>query len=549
MVGFTVNSPTTTVPYHQQDTNHWCGSACVLMVLHSLGMASAGGFPLDQKRVRMIAHNSAKSDPTYQWASAPDGLTAALNYLCHRSDVPLPEKEGAARRWELVAAGSEEEISRYIVWSLWHYRTPAIALVFGMQHWVVVGGCVTSRPPRSAEDTGYDIVGFHLCDPWPPIPRELARNDRFRHLDLRDASGSVVVTDGCGSGWEGDPDSDTLGGRGVALRYVSYNDWQIRDHSTPDRKRHTGYMTGVPPTLKLTTRPGKPEIPVRSRWVGQFLAICDPVATGTSMQVVERALRGLSLGRQGGVEELQSPEKSAYLPLRLISPDEAIQVASEALDTQYAIATVVTEEGDRLTDKLTKVSRHEALQLSGLPSHSPIAATGPGEPVLVEWLDEPGAYQIEAAYYIVPFHSEGVQHAAVRVAARIPSGLNSGEMETRERGRLFLGINLLFQPSPTQASHGESRQASAIMSEQKARSLIIGRSFRGKQGGRILVPKDYNEKGRPTWKPCLQSFDPCCPFYEFRIPPQAKHDQPAYLYVRTSDGEVFSQLTEYLGGA
>ncbi|MEO5951096.1 MAG: hypothetical protein ABIQ44_01390, partial [Chloroflexia bacterium] len=284
MVNSVVNSPTDTVPYHQQDTTHWCGSACAMMVLHSLGVSKAGGFALDQKRVRSVAQNSARSDPTYQWVSAPDGLTAALNYFCERSDVTIAGHKGASRRWELVAADSEEEISRYIVWTLWQYKAPVVALVFGMMHWVVVGGCVTSRPPLSADDTGYDILGFHICDPWPPIPHELARNDRFRHIDHRDDNGNVVMADGCGSGWDGDLASDSMGGRGVALRYVSYNDWQIRDHSTPDRRRHSGYMLGVPPTLTLTHKPGKPEIKVRSKWVGKFVAICDPIDVASEVE-------------------------------------------------------------------------------------------------------------------------------------------------------------------------------------------------------------------------------------------------------------------------
>ncbi len=542
-----IHSPTDTVAYHQQDTSHWCASACALMVLHTLGVTRSAGFPLDQKRVRMVAQNSARSDPTYQWVAAPDGLTAALNYFCERSDVALPDKQGATRRWELVAADTEEEVSRYIVWTLWHYRSPAIALVFGMQHWLVVGGCVTSAPPKGPDDTGYDIIGFHLSDPWPPIPRELARNDHFQHMDRREPTGSFVAIDGCGSGWQGDPNSDVLGGRGVALRYVSYNDWRVRDHSTPDRRRHTGYMTGIPPTLKLTTRRGKPDIPVRSRWVGKFLAICDPVTTTQSRRTTatsepaERFLTGLPTTPQAPKGNPQSLQQNKGLLLRQISPAEAIEVATQALSKESAYleqplqAHTTTHDGAKQVD----------LQQDRLPSNAAQA----GEPLLVEWLDEPGTYHLESAYYIIPFTSHGAQHTAVRIAARMPFWLKDAREEQEEKSKLFLGFNMLAQNS---RNNHEARQASAIMGADRARTIITGGSFRGTQGERIAVPNTYTGTGRAVWKPCIESFDPYCPFYEFAIQAaenNSNRSEPAYLYVRAFDGKVFTHLTEHFGGA
>jgi hypothetical protein len=532
MVDTVVNSPTNTVPYHQQDTAHWCGSACALMVLHYLGVGRAGGFPLDQKRVRMVAQHSARFDPTYQWVSAPDGLTAALNYFCERSDVAVAGKEGAERRWELVAADSEEELSRYIVWTLWRYRTPAIALVFGMQHWVVVGGCVTSRPPAGPNDTGYEIIGFHLSDPWPPIPRELARNDRFKHMDRRDHTGGFVVIDGCGSGWEGDPGNDAVGGRGVALRFVAYNDWRVRDASTPERKRHTGYMTGVPPTLKLATRPGKPEITVRSRWVGKYLAICDPVATRAAVAEevdvrweVERWLRALPPSPEGGAEAPRGSQTGGEEALRLITPGEAILVSRAVL---RAYGTWLRPGG------------------TGEPGSGAAGAEmfEPEEPVLVEWLDEPGAYHPEAAYYLVPFSYGGARQVAVRVAARPQTRWEAGRVEAWAR-ELLLGLNA---PSTGEAEEGRGvpRRALALIDREQARARVRGRSFRWELGARLRVSEDYAARGRIVWKPCLESFDPFCPFYEFEIETSAGN--AAYLYVRATDGRVFTQLTEHYGG-
>lgn len=576
MVDARINSPTDTVPYHQQDTNYWCGSACTLMVLHSLGISRAGGFGLDQKRVRAIAHNSAKSDPTYQWVSAPDGLTAALNYFTQRSDQPLPPKHPDAAgsipastptptttmkqavkqagrttysaaplpppRWELVALDSEEEISRHIVWTLWRYKAPVVALVFGMMHWVVVGGCVTTRPPRSADDTGYSILGFHICDPWPPIPRELARNDHFRHLDQRDPSGLSIMADGCGSGFEGDINSDTLGGRGVALRYVSYNDWCTRDHSTPERRKRTGYMTGVPPTLKLTNKPGKPEIAVRSRWIGKFIAICDPYPIAPDIEETLAPTRSLDdiltrIAPHPGTPGTASPVPAMPLStevetahpslLRTITPDEAVAIARDELDNYHRYYAQTKADKD----------------------HRQLTGTA-GEPVLVEWLDESGTYLPEAAYYIVPFSSGEIQHSVVRVAARMPFWLWDKEEEDQEKRKLFLGINILKQtqshPHPEQS---QPNAVAAIIDEDRARRAILGRSFWGMQGGAIRVPCDYSGSGTLVWKPCLESFDPCCPFYQFAIPCAANITQPNYLFVRAFDSKVFSHLTEHVGGA
>lgn len=529
MVNKTVSSPTDTVPYHQQDTNHWCGAACTLMVLHSLGVTKSGGFALDQKRVRSVAHNSSRSDPSYQWVAAPDGLTAALNYFCEKSDVMLADTKGASRRWELVAADSEEEISRYIVWTLWTYKAPVVALVFGMMHWIVVGGCVTSRPPRSADDTGYEILGFHISDPWPPIPHDLARNDRFRHVHQRDESGGVFMADGCGTGWAGDLADDTLGGRGVATRFVSYNDWRVRDHSTPGRRRHSGYMLGVPPTLTLTQKPGKPQIKVRSKWIGKFVAICDPISATAEVEQsiasnlnMERILTGLAPRNARGEDAVSGKM------LRMITPEEAIEIALSSIDEYRSYPP----NGRTMTP--AKQVEHDTLAAD--------------EPILVDWLDEPGSYLPEAAYYMIPFRSNGVQHTVVRVAAHMPCWLWDKEDEDREKKKLFLGLNIL-QETHEGCSDRNGRTAAAIISREQALAAIVGHTFRGTQGGGIRVSKEYRTEGKLVWKPCLESFDPCCPFYEFAIPAPGRPTDTHYLYVRAFDGKVFAHLTEHLAGA
>jgi hypothetical protein len=87
------------------------------------------------------------------------------------------------------------------------------------------------------------------------------------------------------------------------------------------------------------------------------------------------------------------------------------------------------------------------------------------------------------------------------------------------------------------------------MNEESARGIIRGRALRGALGERVFVPKDYNREGTLVWKPCAESFDPLCPFYEFEVTPESSGDQPIYIYVRTFDGKVFTHLTEHYGGA
>jgi hypothetical protein len=211
-----------TVPYHQQDTDYYCGAACAQMVLDSLG---AGLMDQNQLYTDNHAHSVAESG----WASAPDGL----RWTMHNYEPPAPSGPPHYGSYDFVlfALGSEDAISRKLVWTIHHYQAAPIALVFGWDHWIVVRGYTASAAPADVGDVGYTIHSFDVNNPWPPVP---AFSDATKAPPPPHTDG----TDGCGGG----------GTRGVVNENISYTTWQ------------STYMTGVP----------------SGHWGGQFVAVADP---------------------------------------------------------------------------------------------------------------------------------------------------------------------------------------------------------------------------------------------------------------------------------
>jgi hypothetical protein len=179
------------VPYHQQDTDFYCGAACVQMVLRAIGQPL-----LSQDDLYNDNHNHTVEASA--WSTPPDGLCWTLN---HRQ---------ASKHFTLDSTDTEDPISRTVCWSIHHYQCAPVALVYGGNHWAVVRGYTASAAPGTAFDTSYAISSFDLNNPWPPVPVP---------------PGPPPHTDGdvCGSG----------GNRGVADINVSYSTWQT-DYMTPN---------------------------------------------------------------------------------------------------------------------------------------------------------------------------------------------------------------------------------------------------------------------------------------------------------------------------
>ncbi len=219
-----------TVPYHQQDTDYYCGAACAQMVLAS---PNVGAALLDQDDLYADNHSHSTTDVGVNWATGPDGLEWTMN------DRRPP---AFTNHFVLFALSSEDAISRKICWTIHHYEVAPIALVFGWAHWIVVRGFDASDTPASSGDTTYAITAFDVNNPWPPSPS---------FYDPADAPPPPHGgTDGCGTG----------GDRGVANEHITYPTWQA------------DYMTGVP----------------GGHWNGDFIAVCDPEPPAKQVGLVRR---------------------------------------------------------------------------------------------------------------------------------------------------------------------------------------------------------------------------------------------------------------------
>jgi hypothetical protein len=214
------------VPYHQQDTDYYCGAASAQMVLASLGL---GLLPQDQ----LYNDNHAHSILEGNWYTAPDGLFWTLNTLSGGHPHPIPSNPEETVDWAFLGyheATSEDAISRKICWTIQHYTIAPIALVYGSAHWIVVRGYAADRAPVNGVDPGFSIDHFYVNNPWPPVPS--ASNPTQAPPPPHSA------TDGCGTG----------GQRGIANELITYADW------------HDTYMTGVG----------------GGYYAGKFIAMCDP---------------------------------------------------------------------------------------------------------------------------------------------------------------------------------------------------------------------------------------------------------------------------------
>jgi hypothetical protein len=203
-----------TVPYHQQDTNVYCGAACAQMVLDSIG---AGLLSQDDIYTDARNHTSELAS----WYNPPDGIQWLMN----------DRRPAVFNGWfALYALNTEDIISRKLAWTIHHYQVAPIALVFGGDHWIVVRGYEANAAPSSSTDTSYTISAFEVNNPWPPVPS---------FYGSPPPPPPHSNSDGCGTGTN----------RGVANEHIAYPTWQ------------STYMTGN----KYGTL-----------WNGKNVAVCDP---------------------------------------------------------------------------------------------------------------------------------------------------------------------------------------------------------------------------------------------------------------------------------
>lgn len=184
-------------PYHQQDTNYYCGAAVAQMILDSIGSGLIGQNTL---------YSSNHSHSSAGWYTSPDGLNFTLNAF-------MPPPPAFNSFFIVEAANSEPDGSANIVRTLRYFGVATGTLVYGCGHWVAVRGAKTDEDP---ENGPFTIEGFYINNPWPPTPS-------FYNSSLAPPP-PHADPDACGNG----------GNRGVANEWVPYSEWRNTYHTGCD---------------------------------------------------------------------------------------------------------------------------------------------------------------------------------------------------------------------------------------------------------------------------------------------------------------------------
>jgi len=479
MSNFSYSIPIADLHFHQQETNTWCAATCAQMVLHYLSPHTR---PLDQDLLRANIENRAHALETdIIWFGAPDGLEATLNAF-----PPRP----AGGRFRLVACTTEAELSRRIVWSLERHHVPAVALVYGMRHWLIVRGYTADRRPTGPNDTAYRIVSFDLYDPWPPVPDDKPGHWPPPHVD---------GVDGCGNG------SD----RGIALNHVSYEGWRASGGVLD-----SGYMTGVPVDA------------VGSKWKGLFVAILDPTDDDSPAEGDERnegreeAAPGERVSPEAAEPNLDTSAAPDNLPTGRVSHHVAMSTAIDALRE-------VEQDGrDGWKDKLTGAipgQPHHIGDMRSAPSAPPVALpadVAPRTATLSPERIDPALH--DTPFYIVPFEKPGHTPVAVRVDSSTGAYLQSV------------------------AAQGDNQSVISYVNLDDILTSLEGRQLDFDGTNVIFHKRDIKPDPRLGWKPCRESMSPFYPFYVITLSTRSRTFE---FYVRAHDGEVFTHLEDNVAGA
>lgn len=253
-----------TVPYHQQNTDEYCGAACAQMVLTALGRNVS---TLIQTAL-FTTSNVSPSGAT-GWYSYPDGLVKTLN-----------DEWGDAQglRFLLYICATKEGLLRTVRQTIensaGHQAGPIVAT--GLRdHWVVVKGIEVD--PAASVGGVAPIIGLHLNNPLP------ARTGR--------ACWPHSVTDDCESGRH----------KAWFCYYVSVNYW------------NSNMMRGV-------RTPGP--------WRGKFVAIClspDP-GTGADQVIVPASGAGSGPNSSSPAGPARTPAEITGSAERLVAANPFAEI-------------------------------------------------------------------------------------------------------------------------------------------------------------------------------------------------------------------------------
>jgi hypothetical protein len=332
---------TLSVPHHQQDTDYYCGAACVQMVLGSIGagiQAQDGIYTDERNHTNELA----------SWYNPPDGLQWVLNDR---------RPAGFGGWFALYSLATEDAISRKLCWTLHHYKVAPVAMVYGGDHWIVVRGYEASAAPAAYDDTTYTISAFDVNNPWPPAPSFYAPP-----TPPPPAPPPHGGADGCGTG----------GNRGVANEHIAYGTWQStyatgNKYGSIWKDRFVAVCDPDPPPQ----RPGE-QPPGRKRPSGETL-LTPRAAVRSALEGVRRhglrdredwrgALEGTEPGRPALVQRLDEIDSYYFIvPLERAGEGVTAAVAVDARFGDYRQALAVPPGGSSI---LTALDRKTVIDMS-----------------------------------------------------------------------------------------------------------------------------------------------------------------------------------------
>lgn len=150
----TLKRGTKKVPTFIQEYDYYCGPATAKMVLRWLKVTRSQDSLWDLIGAATNALGLSRKEPCLGdftlWSTRPEPLAKVIKDLSG-ADIKLVS--------ETTAAATDHAV----VWSILQ-DIPAVALVYGANHWIVVHGYHVSREPTSINDTNYQLHGFDVID-------------------------------------------------------------------------------------------------------------------------------------------------------------------------------------------------------------------------------------------------------------------------------------------------------------------------------------------------------------------------------------------------
>jgi hypothetical protein len=399
-----------TVPhfqFHQQDHAHYCAAACAQMVLTTLRKQAADkakpGSAWEMEGLSQydlqVGNYMGNIDTFYNYGQGKMGGAigwqvdpAGLCYNLNENDPESSKLKFGYDQFRVFRSDSPDAISRMIVWSIWKYEVPAVALVMGT-HWVVISGYTSDKQPDYWNDTSYKIETLTISDPRPRVRR-------LDNLGLQPPP--HYEADNCGKG----------GRWGNKGHTVPYKTWLMDYFCLPVDNGHEGNISN-PQYLEDS-----------KDWIGRYIAVC---------ACVDKDVNGL---RDGGKPWQVNLDKETFYKGKMI---DEITAASAPDPNPRGNPEDLLLDGPQWAVDL--------YNSGGVSVYDP-DAHGKGVnnvPLKVErlyWDDQ----EIHKHYFIIPFVKGDDLVAAVR--ADNTSNNGKGDWLYRESMRLFPdesdGISLLL---------------------------------------------------------------------------------------------------------